>query len=283
MSPWSRLGALATLCRPLNCAIAAASAAVGALTAGVRPLPAAAAASAAVATALVAGAGNAFNDWVDLDIDRVNRPSRPLPAGRVPRWVALPLAGLLAGAGIATAARVGPGHGLVALTVVGLLALYSLALKGTVLWGNLLVAGLAAAVFPFGATAAGAWGRSWVPAGFALLFHLGREIVKDMEDVTGDRAGRAGTVAVRWGQARARAVATAVLLVLVVFTLLPALAGLYGPIYLVSVALLAALVLQVVVEMHRRPQLLASGRLGRRLKAGMLVGLGAVALAEIAG
>ena len=31
----------------------------------------------------ITGAGNAINDYFDLEIDRVNRPRRPIPSGRM--------------------------------------------------------------------------------------------------------------------------------------------------------------------------------------------------------
>ena len=282
LSRLDRTAAAVSLTRPVNCGLTAASALVGALSSGVRPLPAAALVAAA-ATAFIAAAGNAFNDVMDVEIDRINRPSRPLPAGRLSRSHALWVAGGAAGAGVALAFAVSGRHGLAAAAVTLLLVLYSSRLKRTVLSGNLLVAGVAATVFPFGATAAGAWGRSWVPAGLAFLFHLGREILKDMEDVAGDRAGNANTLAVRRGLGPARRLASGLLLVLTGFALLPWAAGLYGAAYGGGIVLLGALVGHVLAELYRDPALLPSKRLGRELKAGMFLGLAAVVLAEIAG
>ena len=43
---------------------------------------------AALATLLVSAAANAWNDYRDIDIDRINQPQRPLPSGMVsPRAV----------------------------------------------------------------------------------------------------------------------------------------------------------------------------------------------------
>ena len=70
------------LTRPFNCLITAFSVGVGALPSGglaVSPQVVAAAASAA----LIAAAGNVYNDLRDLEIDRINRPNRPLPSGRM--------------------------------------------------------------------------------------------------------------------------------------------------------------------------------------------------------
>ena len=37
---------------------------------------------AAVVTMLVTGAGNAWNDYLDVEVDRINQPQRVLPAGK---------------------------------------------------------------------------------------------------------------------------------------------------------------------------------------------------------
>ena len=43
----------------------------------------------ALFTALVTGAGNIINDYHDIQIDRVNKPHRPLPSGRLTEKYAL--------------------------------------------------------------------------------------------------------------------------------------------------------------------------------------------------
>ena len=90
-------------------------------------------------------------------------------------------------------------------------------------------------------------------------------------------------MAVQWGRVRACRLAAGTLLALVAFTWLPALARLYGPAYVVPIVVLAALVVRVVAQLLTRPDSVPTGRLGRQLKGGMVLGLGAVALAEIAG
>ena len=214
----SQLSAFFLLPRPLNGLITALSVGIGALTADQAPAwPAML--LAALSAAFINGAGNAFNDLLDIDIDRINRPLRPLPAGRLSPSAARMQSLLLALAGSALAFWLSPWHGLIALAVVVLLAFYSLSLKNSLLWGNVLVAFVGAIAFPYGALAAGDLGRSWIPALFAFLFHLGREIVKDIEDVAGDQIRGERTVPLSWGRAQAAVLAAFVYLVLVGFDL----------------------------------------------------------------
>ncbi|MCC7261769.1 MAG: geranylgeranylglycerol-phosphate geranylgeranyltransferase [Candidatus Latescibacteria bacterium] len=267
--------------RPLNCLITALSVAVGAVAAGVVPPPVGVW-WAALAAALITGAGNTLNDVVDLGIDRINQPQRPLPRGDLGRGSALMLALVQALAGLGLAWWQRPQLGLVALLVIAGLVLYDLWLKRTALWGNLLVSALAAAAFPFGALAAGQLGRAWIPAGLAFLFHLAREIIKDLEDLEGDRAGGARTLPLRVGVPGTARLAAGVLGVLAVFTCWPWVAGIYGWAYLAPVAGVDALLLWAAWRLLRDQGARPSAQLGRRLKWGMLLGLVAVVAGELA-
>ncbi|MEV6319277.1 SCO3242 family prenyltransferase [Streptomyces sp. NPDC051776] len=100
------------------------------------------AATAAVApnrgTALAAGtslglytAGMALNDWADREIDALERPSRPLPSGRIRPASALTAAGALTVAGLATAASAGRPALITAVALTGTVWAYDLCLKQT--------------------------------------------------------------------------------------------------------------------------------------------------------
>ena len=286
----SQLIAFLLLPRPLNGLITALSVGVGLWTANAPPTwgPGL---IAALSAALINGAGNAFNDLIDIDIDRINRPDRPLPSGRISPFIAgvqtlaLSLAGCLLGFWLS------PWHGSIALGVALLLALYSIFLKNSLLWGNILVAFVGALAFPYGALAAGDLGRSWIPALFALLFHTGREIVKDIEDVAGDRLRGDHTLPLRWGRNRAGWIAAAVYLLLLAIAWIPFFTGLYGAAYALALAPVNGLVIYVLVQLYSRhahpdnPAKIAAGRadhrLGRLLKIGMFLGLLAVVLGEL--
>lgn len=269
-----------TLTRPLNCLITALSVYVGALTAGTPPFPLTVLV-AALSAALVTGAGNAFNDAMDIEIDRINRPQRPLPAGLLSRRAACCAALLLALAGWVLAVAISPLHSSLAGAVIGGLTIYSISLKNSILWGNISVALIASAAFPYGALATGDPGRSWIPAGFAFCFHLGREIVKDIEDVEGDRTRGDRTLPLRWGLWRAALIASFIYLFLVAFTLFPWFVDIYGLAYLLPVALVDLLVLFVLFRLHASRGRLRDAALGQTLKAGMFLGLLAIVAGEL--
>ena len=275
----SQLSAFFLLPRPLNGLITALSVGIGALTAD-QALAWPAVLLAAFSAALINGAGNAFNDLMDIDIDRINRPLRPLPSGRLSPNAALVQSLLLALAGCALAFWLSPWHGVIALAVVTLLAVYSISLKNSLLWGNMLVAFVGAIAFPYGALAAGDIGRSWIPALFAFLFHLGREIVKDIEDVAGDQIRGERTLPLGWGRTQAGVLAAFVYLLLLGFTWMPVFMGFYGALYVLALLPVHALVGYVLWQLYRQRAVLADDRLGRLLKVGMFLGLVAIVVGE---
>ena len=68
--------------------------------------------------------GLALNDWFDRERDAIERPSRPIPSGRVSPGAALTTGTLLLVAGVALAALVGPWPSLVAAAIAVLVVLY---------------------------------------------------------------------------------------------------------------------------------------------------------------
>jgi geranylgeranylglycerol-phosphate geranylgeranyltransferase len=264
------------LARPLNVVIAAVSVLVGALSAGVWPVDGTILLACLVAALVTAGA-NAVNDLYDVDIDRVNKPHRPLPSGRLNKGQAIGLAAVLTIAGLAVSPALGPWGFLIALLVVLLLVAYSARLKRTVLWGNLAVALAAALAFVYGGLAVGRIGPALIPAGFAFLFHLGREILKDAQDVAGDRAGGARTLPAVAGVGEALGWTSLVFILLIMVMPLPFVTGYYSFWYIIIVVLGVDLPLIHVILSSRRYQSPDHlGSLSLLLKLDMWVGLAAI-------
>jgi geranylgeranylglycerol-phosphate geranylgeranyltransferase len=191
---------------------------------------------AAVSAALVLAAGNIHNDIRDFVSDRVNTPGRPIPSGAVGRTTAYLLAGVLAVAGLLLSIPLGSAGIGIAVGAVALLFIYNMRLKGVPLAGNLAVALLGGIAFVYGGVAAGNAGPSAIPALFAVLFHLGREIVKDAADVRGDREAGVRTIATAWGVAPASWSAAVVFILLGAVVSLPYAYGVFGLVYFLLVA-----------------------------------------------
>ena len=192
--------------------------------------------AAVVATVLAVGAGMAINDYFDREIDRMNRPDRPIPSGVVSPREALAFSGLLFGVAVALAVTL-PALA-VGIAVVNLLALvaYTEFFKGLPGLGNALVGYLTGSTFLFGGAAVGGRLESvLVLFALASLATFAREVVKDVEDVAGDREEGLRTLPIAYGERRSLYLATAVLLVAILASPLPYLLGTFGLPYLLIV------------------------------------------------
>jgi 4-hydroxybenzoate polyprenyltransferase len=81
------------------------------------------------ATACLYAGGVVLNDYFDREIDRVERPERPIPSGRVPARAAGWLGGILLAAGVLFASGANPTAAIVALAVAALVLFYDAAGK----------------------------------------------------------------------------------------------------------------------------------------------------------
>lgn len=175
----------------------------------------------AVAVLLLA-AGNVVNDRVDYAVDADARPRRPLPAGVLSVSAADRLYLVLTTAGLVLALTLGAGSAIVAALVVALSLTYSFRLKGTVLLGNALVAGLTATTVVYGAWMVGAVGPRQVLAAVSVgLMMLSFEVLKCAQDHRTDRLHRISTISTVYGQDVAVRVGCLLLVPLSVLALAP--------------------------------------------------------------
>ncbi len=149
---------------------------------------------AAITVLLITVSTNAWNDYIDIEIDRVNKPERPLPAGLIsPRGA---LIFFIAGSALSlvTAAFINLPAFFIALGSNLLLYLYSWKLKCTVLFGNAAVATIIALCFIFGGVAAGSIRPVLMLAVTVFFAMMGREILKTMADYKGDLQQNCSTI-----------------------------------------------------------------------------------------
>jgi 4-hydroxybenzoate polyprenyltransferase len=121
-SELSMLRAYLQLLRPANVATALADVLAGFAIAGLANRPALP--WLLLATAALYAGGIVLNDVFDRDIDRVERPERPIPSGRIPTARAAALGGGLLAVGVGAAAAVNRTALLVALAIAGCVLLY---------------------------------------------------------------------------------------------------------------------------------------------------------------
>ena len=113
-----------------------------------------------------------------------------------------------------------------------------------------------------------------------MFFHIGREIIKDIEDIQGDQLQGLKTLPIKFGLPIAKKIALLIFLILSLFTLWPFFTKIYGPIFLGVVLTYNALVFYALYLFICTHINFANGHIGRILKVAMFVGLTAIALGE---
>jgi len=168
-----------------------------------QPIQGGAMLAAALGTLLISNGGFIVNDIFDVEIDRINRPDRPLAAGRVSvtvGWIVYlisTLVGLLLGFSANTQA------GLVGLVITVALFLYSAVLKKRFIVGHAAIGVMGGLLMPFGGLAMGYWLPMLYTFPATFLAFFGREVLKTVPDVDGDRANGVDNFATRYGAATA--------------------------------------------------------------------------------
>jgi len=227
--------------RPLNCVMSAVGVAIGGVvgvgSAAWGDLARSLALAAAAAAAFTAG-GNALNDIVDRETDRINHPDRPLASGQLTLGTARAFAVSAFAIAAVLAVFINP----LALLIVGLnvtlMVSYENWLKARGAAGNLVIAYLVGSLFLFAGVSVFRSStdpliRTGILAALAFLATLGREITKDIEDMHGD-VDRV-TLPRRIGASRAGLVAGLALALCVALSFLPLYFGVLGIGYAVLV------------------------------------------------
>jgi 4-hydroxybenzoate polyprenyltransferase len=171
------------------------------------------------ASVLIAAGGYVINDYFDRDIDEINKPARLVVGKWISKRGAILLHSITSVGGLFCTVFAAQGvqqFYLVLLNVgaIVLLWFYSVRFKKSLLIGNLLIALLVAWVLvifflskfqPFqlvkGAAASQAvfYQLTMLYAGFAFLATFIRELIKDVEDMEGDRRHGCKTLPIVWG------------------------------------------------------------------------------------
>jgi geranylgeranylglycerol-phosphate geranylgeranyltransferase len=163
--------------------------------------------------AVLNAASNALNQIYDLEIDRVNKPKRPLPSGRLSirdAWVFTLIAYVVA---LALAWFVQPGgrHECFWIVVIATLitVLYSVPpfrTKRLGIWANVTIAiprGVLLKVAGWSAVKTIVGVEPWYIGSIFGLFLLGASTTKDFADMKGDARGGCRTLPIMYGVRRA--------------------------------------------------------------------------------
>jgi len=220
---------------------------------------------AVVVFSFVAG-GNSLNDYLDREVDKLAHPERPIPSGRIRPATAIRLSAAAFVVSFASSLLLDLYSVLVVLSAIGIILLYELRTKAMGLAGNLSIAWLTGALFLLGGTMVGQVERTVAIAAMAFLATLGREIVKDVQDMEGDFDR--STLPKRIGKRNAGLIGSAAFLAAVALSFEPYLAGIFGIWYLASVMVADAIFIYSSIVHFQNPKKGQSWA-----KIGMLVAL----------
>ena len=145
-----------------------------------------------VSAMMLVGGGNALNDYNDRESDKENHPNRPIPSGKISAETALNYSHILLGSGLVILWFTLENWLVFLIALIGVLTLiaYENGLKATGIAGNIAVGFMSGAVFLYAGMAVDNTGPTIWMFGLAFLATISREIVKDIQDLGGDRDRR---------------------------------------------------------------------------------------------
>ena len=232
---------------------------------------------------LATGAGNTINDVFDVKIDAVNKPHRPIPSGRISvenariySYVLFAIAIILGFVVSYMVNSVWPS--VIVILACVLMYFYARNLKAMPLIGNISVAVLTGLCFVIaGDIISAASGSiyylhvSIILGLFATFMTLAREIVKDMEDIEGDKLEGARTFPILYG----KKISSIISIILIVVTTLmcPVLYiyNIFNILYMVIMVVPIIIFLYSAYILKLDPPEETCAKVSKYLKIGMLI------------
>lgn len=216
-------------------------------------------------------AGNAINDYFDYENDKINHPDRPIPSGKLKPRQALNFSMIFFAISFFLSLLLSSIVGYVALLVV-VIALasqiaYEKKFKHEKIIGNIIIGTQTALAFIFGGVIVGKTVITGIIAVAVFLSIVGREIVKDIEDVKGDRDRV--TLPMRIGVRNAGIIASIFIILAILISPLP-----YYPIHQFGREYLLVVSIADILFIGSIPLIFKNAWLARRmLKFAMLIAI----------
>ena len=224
-------------------------------------------------------AGNVINDYFDYNIDLVNKPERPIPSGRISLENGKRYAYLLFAAGTVCGFLISYLTAnwipfIIVLIADVVLYLYAYKLKATPLIGNLAVGFMTGFGFVFGGFTIN--NPSIVMTSiflgfFAFVMTTAREIIKDIEDVEGDRKDGARTLPILIGKKKPAILATILIIIDCALCPLLYIYHIFGVLYLVIIAVAVMIFIYSAILIMKSQEEPVAHKSSKLLKIGMLI------------
>jgi len=232
---------------------------------------------------------------MDEETDKINKPKRPIPSGRIGKRTVLVYSVILFSLGIVLAGFINLVTFIIAIVNTTVLIVYSLVLQNKIFIGNISIAYLVGSTFLFGGAATGSIEFLKLPLILALLSSMAtfsREIIKDLEDIEGDKQSflkklsggfsrlaerfgfsTGGEIQLKYNKERAKTFAAGSLILAVLVSPVPFLMNLFSSVYLLVLIPTDAVFLfafYMIVKSNGRRNF---SRISKFIKIGMFLAL----------
>ncbi len=218
---------------------------------------------------LIAGAGNVLNDYFDYESDKINKPHRFIPSGKISRKNALYYSIVLLAISFSFFVYLNFKMFLLAGLNLLLILLYNWRLKRFPLIGNFVPSWLAASSFIFGGLLSNGLNVVVIIISMmAFTSNVGREIAKSIEDMMGDAKVKARTLPIVFGRHISNLLAIFFVLLAIIVSPLPYVFGLLNINYLYVV-----LVSDILFTISLFILFVSSKKSQQYMKIAMIVGI----------
>ena len=254
------------LLRPLNCTMAGIAVIISAIIASPYEIEYKDIILASISAFMIAGLGNALNDYADRYIDKIAHPERPIPAGKIKPNSAIKISLILTALSLFIASFINPYCFLIALSAILLESSYAVFLNKLAIGKNVVISGLVALLFIYGGFSVNKFlsVEIWILSMLAFIINMAREIVKDIEDVKGDRKAGRKTLPIKHGIKKARMLAIFFTIFAIVLSPLPYFLNIFDISYIFIVVVADAFYLYALIKISIAKNF---------IKAGMLISL----------
>lgn len=209
------------------------------------------------------GIAMVHNDIIDLDIDRINAPYRPLPSGKVSMReakiyaVVLFIIGTLAGLWLKIIEAI-----IIMFSSLFLSLLYNAKLKKLGFLGNMAVGVSATSAFLFGDAVVAGWSNFWPISNWdaavylfliSAILNTSREVAKGIMDTEGDAKYGVKTIAVLYGKRNAARLVLALVCLAIFVAILPVVRDVFSIIFIVAAVGFIILMLRQGIPLLKNP------------------------------
>lgn len=181
-----------------------------------------------------------FNDYLDVETDRINAPHRPIPSNIISPSEALYFSLLLLSAGLILSYFIGASALIISIGLAVIGFLYNRYFKKSGLPGNLMVSFSVGMTFIYGgATVGSPINKTVLFFGLiAALIDLGEEIAADSMDIEGDLLINSNSLAIKHGKTAALKISGLIFFTVLLLTPVPFILNWFPAVYIIPIGIM---------------------------------------------